>query len=79
MTQVEKDEFEADLKLDALVEAHREIEDAKREYVLSTDYEAFMEEYEEEFTNVSDAIRILKKLHEIYEHDWDIRELEGNL
>ena len=75
MTQVEKDEFEADLKLDALVEAHQEIEDAKREYVLSTDYEEFMKEYEEEFTIAADAIYTLRKLHENYEHSFDCREI----
>ncbi len=75
MTSKEKQlEFLEDMRQDMLRDAHREMEEAKKEYRLSDDYDYFMQEFEEEFVAVIDAVNSLKVLHSRFNHDFDIKD-----
>ena len=78
-TREEQEEFREMLKQDAAEEAHREMEEAKKEYFISSDYAYFEEHFQDEFNAVYDNLRELKRLHKMYEHPFDIKELEDNL
>ena len=64
-----KDEFYEQLKMDAYNERRQEEEEAKMEYKLEDDYDFFAEHFHEEFTMAIDAIKELKRLHNMYGHE----------
>ena len=49
--------------------------DKSLEEQLNKDYDFFIEHYEEQFRNVEEALKELKRLHEMYEHEFDIKEI----
>ena len=78
MTQ-EQEDFRQEMLMDAAEEAHRNMEDAKKDYRLSTDYEFLMETYADEFEAAIDALKALKLIHEKHEQDWNIKDIEDEL
>ncbi len=68
-------EWEEELKMDAAAEAHEQMQDAKLEYKLSKDYDFFVKYHEYDFQAAIDAIKALKDKHEMYNQDFDVREL----
>jgi len=78
MTQ-EQEDFRQEMLMDAAEEAHRNMEDAKKEYRLSTDYEFLMETYADEFKEATEALKALKLIHEKHEQEWNISDIEDEL
>ena len=49
--------------------------DKQLEEKINKDYEFFTEYYEEQFKNAEEALKELKRLHEMHEHEFDIKEI----
>jgi len=74
-TEETQEDFAEQLKMDAAEEAFNEMEEAKKEYRISNDYELFTETYSDEFEEATDALKVLSDLHKKYNHDFDCREM----
>ncbi len=70
-----KEEFRQEMLNDA-AEYRQEI---YLETNMRKDYDVFRKYKEDAFTDAIDALRELKRLHEHYDHEFDIRELEDEL
>ena len=69
-------EFYEEMKMDAYEERAREQEEAKLEYELGTNIEAFEEHFMEEIEEARSIIKALSNKYQMYGHDFDVRELE---
>jgi len=70
-----KEEFRQEMLNDA-AEYRQEI---YLETNMRNDYDVFRKYKEDAFTDAIDALRELKRLHEHYDHEFDIRDLEDEL
>ena len=73
--EVSKEDFREMLLDDMRADANEELGNHKLEYKLRTDNEYFREYHSDAYEDAISALQELKRLHEMYEHDWDIREL----
>ena len=65
--------------IDIMAERAYESGEAKREALLRNDFDAFYAFSENQRNEAVDALRELKKLYEMYGHDFDIREIGDEL
>ena len=73
--EVSKEDFREMLLDDMRADANEELGNHKLEYKLRKDYDFFKFYHADAYEDAISALQELKRLHEVYEHDWDIREL----
>ncbi len=79
MPTKEQEEFRQEMLQDAYADKANEIEEAKLDYALTDDYDFFREHYANVFEMAIDAIRELKRIHELHEQEFDVRDLGDEL
>ena len=73
--EVSQEDFREMLLDDMRADANEELSNHRLEYKLRTDYEYFRAYYEDAFNSAMESLKELKRLHGMYELDWDIRTL----
>ena len=71
-----KEEFYEELKSDAEMEQRQEMYEERQ---LRTDYDVFLEKFSPEIETAVDAVKEVKRLFEMYDHEFDIRDIEDYL
>ena len=77
--EVSKEDFRKMLLDDMRADAHEELNNYKLEYKLKTDYDYFREYHSDAYEDAISALQELKRLHNVYEYEWDIREIGDEL
>ncbi len=72
-------ELKEEMRQDMLNEQAEQREQSKLEYKLSEDYEYFMKYYNDIFETTYDNLRRLKDLYKMYNHEFDINEINENI
>ena len=70
-----KDELYEEMRIDAYNERRQDEEEARLDWKLKCDYDFFAEYFHEEFTMAIDAIKELKRLHNMYNHTLEAEDL----
>ena len=73
--EVSQEDFREMLLDDMRADANEELGNHRLEYKLRTDYEYFREYHSDAFNSAIESLQELKRLHGMYELDWDIRTL----
>ena len=73
--EVSKEDFREMLLDDMRADANEELGNHKVEYELRKDYDFFKFYHTDAYESAIEALQELKRLYDVYEHDWDIREL----
>ena len=79
MTEENRRDFMEEMRQDAMEEKYREEREATQEYKLSEDYDYFVYNFRHEFNEAYSSLRELKRLHKMYGHTFDIKELGDEL
>ena len=76
-----KDEWEEEMRQDRAADEAQEVVDAKLEYLTSTDWDFFTEEFKDDIEIVVDHLLVLKTRCKKYEWDFDdlIAHVKDNL
>ena len=64
-----REEFEDELRRDSY-------EESRLEHELRNDYEKFRSYFDEDFVNLNVAIHRLRNLFDMYEYEFDVREVD---
>ena len=75
MTNEEREEFRQDM----LADAYEERANQKHEFMIRTDYDTFLSEHEDLYTDFRDAVEAIKQAHLMYDIQFDYKELEDVL
>lgn len=70
-----KDEWEEEIKADAMNERAIEEAEARMDYKLEDDYDFFAAHFSDEFERAIEAISELRKLHDRYNHTLEAEDL----
>ena len=70
-----KDELYEEMRIDAYNERRQDEEEARLDWKLKCDYDFFAKHFHEEFTMAIDAIKELKRLHNVYNHTLEAEDL----
>ena len=74
-----EDYTKEDFRQDMLADAHEERMNVAEEIALRNDYDKFRDNFSDVFIDAIDAIKELKRLHKMFDYDFDIKELEDEL
>ena len=77
--EVSQEDFREMLLDDMRADANEELGNHRLEYKLRTDYDYFINYHTDAYEDAISALQELKRLHEMYEHDWDIRTIGDEL
>ena len=66
-------------KIEVMAERDYDMQEAKQEHSLRTDYEAFYDYTEKQREEAVEAVRHLQSLYLMYDWDFDIREFGSEL